>query len=206
MDGTLVDSMGYWNRLVEEYLRRKGVTPPPDLWRTIQVMTMPQSSAWLIKHFGIDGTPASVEAEMNAVMADHYRHDILSKPGVRGYLTGLRRRGVKLCVASNTPAPLVHACLGRLELLDFFGFCISGEEVGAGKDRPDIYMAAAARLGGVPENTAVYEDALFAIETARAAGFYTVGVYDRESAENWDAIRALADETVSDWEAKEAAE
>lgn len=200
MDGTLADSMGYWRHLAEEYLRSKGVRDlPADMWDDLQSMTMPQSSVWLSQRFGLDRTPEAVAEELSAVMAEHYRRDIPLKEGVRERLMALKGRGVRMCVASNTPAPLVQACLGRLEVLDLFDFCISGEEVGVGKDRPDIFLAAAARLGAAPADTAVYEDALFALRAASGAGFYTVGVYDEESAGDWQDICALADETVRDW-------
>ncbi len=200
MDGTLVDSMGYWRRVGEEYLLSKGVEDQPaDLWETLQSMTMPQSAAWLIRRFDLAVPQEQAEAEMDAVMVDHYLHDIPLKPGVMDCLTGLRARGTKMCVASNTPAPLVRACLERLGVLDLFDFCVSGEEVGVGKDRPDIFLAAAARLGSAPEDTAVYEDALFAVRSAKSAGFYVVGVYDEVGADEWDQLCALADETVTEW-------
>ena len=200
MDGTLVDSMGYWRHLGEEYLLGKGVGDlPPDLWVTLQAMTMPQSAAFFVRRFGLAGPAERVEEEMDAVMAEHYRRDVPLKRGVGEYLAALRDQGVRMCVATNTPAPLVRACLGRLGVLDMFRFCVSGEEVGAGKDRPDIYLAAAGRLGGLPGDTAVYEDALFAVRTARAAGFYVVGVADRTNREDWDEIVRLSDETVLDW-------
>lgn len=200
MDGTLVDSMEYWLRLGGEYLCSKGITElPPDLWEDLQSMTMPQSAAYLIRRFGLAGPRERLEEEMSVMMTEHYRHDVPLKDGAGEYLTTLRDRGVSLCVATNTPAPLVRACLGRLGVLDLFSFCISGEEVGVGKDQPDIYLAAAKRLGSAPRDTAVYEDALFAVRTAKAAGFYVVGVADRSNRENWDEIVRLANETVTGW-------
>ncbi len=199
MDGTLADSMDFWTHLGEEYLRRQGIAPPPDIWDTLKALTMPQAAQWLVRTFGLPGTAAGAEAEMSAVMADHYRRDVPLKPGAREYLAALRDRGVGMCLATNTPSPLVRACLSRLGVLDLFRFCISGEEVGAGKDKPDIYLAAAERLGGAPRDVAVYEDALFALQTAKAAGFYTMGVFDEACADDWPAICRLSDETVRDW-------
>ena len=37
------------------------------------------------------------------------------------------------------------------------------------------------------------------METAAKAGFYTVGVYDLNGAESWEALQAMADETITDW-------
>ena len=58
---------------------------------------------------------------------------------------------------------------------------------------PDIYHAASDFLGTKPEHTLVFEDALYAIGTAKKAGFVTVGVYDAASEKEQDKIREQAD-------------
>ena len=200
MDGTLVDSMVYWQRLGREYLTAQGVTKGVDeVLERIKAMTMAESSALFIKTFGLPGTPESVAAEMNAVMDEHYRSDIPLKPGASAYLAALKARGTKMCVATATPEPLARACLTRLGVADFFQLILSCDAVAAGKDRPDVFLEAARRLGTDPADTAVFEDALFAVRTAREAGFYTVGIYDPSGAAHWAQVQLLADETVTDW-------
>ena len=71
--------------------------------------------------------------------------------------------------------------------------------VGAGKNRPDVYDTAAKRMGAAPEETAVYEDALLAVDTARAAGYYVVGVKDESGKDQWDAIVAHTQEQILDF-------
>ena len=60
----------------------------------------------------------------------------------------------------------------------YFSFIISCDEVGVGKNKPDIFYLAANKLNAKPSEIAVYEDADFALITAKEAGFYTIGVYD----------------------------
>ena len=200
MDGTLVDSMVYWQRLGWEYLASRGVTGGVDeVLERIKAMTMAESSALFIETFGLPGTPETVEAEMNAVMDGHYRSDIPLKPGAADYLAALADRGVKLCVATATAEPLARACLTRLGVADYFQLILSCDAVAAGKDRPDVFLEAARRLGTAPAATAVFEDALFAVRTAKEAGFYTVGIYDPSGAAHWAQVQLLADETVTDW-------
>lgn len=202
MDGTLVDSMVYWQRLGREYLTAQGVTEGmEEVLECIKPMTMAESSALFIETFGLPGTPESVMVEMNAVMDGHYRSDIPLKPGAADYLAALKAKGTKLCVATATPEPLARACLKRLEVLEDFEFLLSCDAVGSGKDRPDVFLEAARRLGAAPAETAVFEDAMFALQTAKDAGFYTVGVWDASGDKHWDAMTALADETVRDWKA-----
>lgn len=85
MDGTLVDSMGYWKRLAGEYLETHGVlNPPKDILEKIKPMTMTESAALFIREFGLQGTPEQVADDMNAMMDEHYRSDIPLKAGVKG--------------------------------------------------------------------------------------------------------------------------
>ena len=198
MDGTLIDSMGFWKNLATEYLTAKGIMQiPADILERIKPMTMSESAALFKQEFGLTG---DVEAQMNAMMEEHYRNDIPLKPGAREYLHNLHRRGVRMCVASATAEQLMESCLTRLEVRQYFDFLLSCETVGAGKRSPLVYHESAKRLGAVPEEIAVYEDALYAAQTAKEAGFHVVGVYDDSGSENWLAIKKLADEVILNWE------
>lgn len=198
MDGTLVDSMHFWKNLAGEYLRSKGVSNiPEDLMEQIAPMTMSESAAFFRQEFNLMGDP---EAEMNAMMDAHYRQDIPLKPGVKACLQTLHNRGVKMCVASATAAHLMEACLGRLGVLPYFDFLLSCETVGAGKRSPLVYHTSARRLGAAPAEIAVYEDALYAVKTAREAGYFVIGVYDDSAWETWPTILKLAHESITNWE------
>ena len=198
MDGTLIDSMVFWKNLATEYLTSKGILQfPADILEQIKPMTMSESAALFRREFGLTG---DVEAQMNEMMEDHYRNDIPLKPGVREYLENLHRQGVRMCVASATAEHLMESCLTRLGVREHFEFLLSCETVGAGKRSPLVYHDAARRLGAAPREIAVYEDALYAVQTAKAAGFLVVGVYDDSAACNWQAIEQESDEVVLNWE------
>jgi hypothetical protein len=74
-----------------------------------------------------------------------------------------------------------EAALERTGVLGLFAAVVTSDDVDCGKDRPDIFLRAAADLGTAPAETLVFEDALHALRTAKAAGFPTVGVYDAAS-------------------------
>ena len=199
MDGTLVDSMPYWRSLCGDYLAAKGITGvPEDLEGRIKAMTIRESAVLLLRLFGLPGTPDTISAEINGLMERNYRETVPLKPGVRAYLDVLRGRGVRMCVASATAAPLMELCLTRLGVREYFSFLLSCEEVGAGKDRPDVYLAATRRLGAAPADTAVFEDAFHAAHTAQAAGFHVVGVRDSDG-DDWARLARTADEIIPDW-------
>lgn len=200
MDGTLVNSMGCWHRLSREYLSSKGVDEDVTaLLEEIKTMTVEESAALFLRQFQLPGTPQDVMRDMNEMMARHYRTDVPAKPGVREYLELMRDRNATLCIASATSKPLVRDCLRHLGLEPYFAFLMSCEEVGSGKSRPDVFLEAARRMGAAPSEVAVFEDSAFAAQTAKTAGFYTVGVYDEDGRAEWPEVQRVCDETIRDW-------
>lgn len=202
MDGTLVDSMGYWERLGIEYLVERGVTEEraEQAFGEISSMTLFQAVEFLLDTLHLSGTAQEMIDGMQQVMENHYRHDVLLKPGIRDYLETLKSRGCRMCVATATAEPLAKLCLERLGIGRYFEFLLSCESLGVGKGSPDIYLLAAEKMGSKPEETAVFEDALYAAQTAKRAGFYTVGVKDAGHRCNWEQLSVLADEAVEAWQ------
>ena len=204
MDGTLIDSMGYWKNLGREYLARHGITENLDeIIERIKPMTMTESAELFRTEFHLSGTKESIAAEMNQMMDEHYRKDIPLKGGVEAYIKKLHVLGVKMCVASATDVELMQDCLERLRIKKYFSFLLSCEEVGVGKREPDIYFEALKRLQEkeviLPEDVAVYEDADYAIHTAVDAGFYTVAVLDDSNKKKWEQLKAQTMESIDDW-------
>ena len=48
-------------------------------------------------------------------------------------------------------------------------------------------------MGTTPEDTCVVEDGLYAVRTANNAGYYTIGVYDASSHDDWQDLQKEAD-------------
>lgn len=201
MDGTLTDSMGYWNRLGSEYLARLGCPPlPPELQEESAALTMDGTARLFIRTYQLPQTPEQICREINALMETHYRQDVPLKPGAAAFLARLKAAGVRMCVASSTAPRLLDICLRRLGVRDYFEFLLSCEEVGVGKVRPDVYLEAARRLGAAPENTVIFEDILVAAKTAKQAGFSLGVIYDANSDGDQEQLKALADCWFTRWD------
>lgn len=201
MDGTLINSMIYWNHLGSDYLHSRGVTGDLSwLMEEVKTMTLLDSCVTFKKYYDIPESAEEIMESLKKIMADHYAHDIELKPGVKEYLDALREGGAHLCIATATAMPLVKVCLDRLQIRSYFDFLVSCEEVGAGKEEPAVFEEACRRFGaGVrPQDCAVFEDSLTAVRTANRAGFYTVAVYDASNPD-WDEMASEADEAIADW-------
>ena len=73
----------------------------------------------------------------------------------------------------------VRAALSRLGILSWFEGILTCLEMGTDKNHPDVFLAAALQMDLDPSEILVFEDALYAIQTAKRAGFRTVAVYDK---------------------------
>lgn len=193
MDGTLLDAMPVWEQASERYLNKRGITVKEKLSEVLFSMSMPQGAAYVKEKYGLSEEIDEIIAGVNEIVIEAYRNEIEPKKGVRNFLEGLKQKGIVMAVATSTDRQMAEAALFRTGLAPYFMQIFTCTEVGQGKSKPDIFYRAAECLGTRPEETWVFEDARYAIETAGEAGFCTFGVYDAASEKNQDAIREEAD-------------
>lgn len=199
MDGTLLDSMGAWGSLRADFLRRLGKEPEEGLDRRLHGLSMVEGAAYCVERYALSLEPKDLLGRLSAEMEDFYRRRVRPKPGVERLLSILKMEGVWMYVATATSRPLAEAALVTAGLGGYFRGLVTCGDVGHEKDHPAVYETALRRLRCRKEDAAVFEDSLFALRTAKAAGFRTVAVYD-PSEPNQDALRAEADEYLRSFE------
>ena len=199
LDGTLLDSMFIWDTIGEDYLRTLGKEPHEDLKETFMTLTLEEAAEYYREHYKVTLSVTEIVDSINAMVEGIYRTKVTLKPGVMAYLRLLKERGVKMCVATVTDRYLVEDTLERLGILHYFSEIFTCAEVGYGKDKPIIYQKALEHLGTAKEETFVFEDSLFALETAKIDGFPTVGVYDMHESRQ-EEMKRLADCYVRSFE------
>ena len=192
VDGTLLDSMFIWDTIGEAYLRSIGYQPKENLNETFKNMSLHQAARYYQTEYGVTQSIDEIMDGVNAMLERYYRFEVPLKPGVAELLERLRQDGIKLCIATATDRHLVEAALDRCGVLSCFGEIFTCNEVGHGKDEPDIFEAALRFLGTEKSETVVFEDSLYAIRTAKETGFPVAAVYDSHEKEQ-DKVRLLAD-------------
>jgi beta-phosphoglucomutase-like phosphatase (HAD superfamily) len=88
-----------------------------------------------------------------------------------------KRAGLRVAVASSADEIKILANLNKIGLPpDHWDAIVTGETVNAKKPAPDIFLAAAARLGLAPAQCVVIEDAVNGVQAAKSAGMRCVAV------------------------------
>ena len=186
MDGTLLNSMVFWDTFWElmgnKYCGGNKFKPTAKEEEQMRTMTNYEVCTYLHKVYKMGESPEDVQAACAGALVDFYANKVQPKPGAIEYIEYLSSKNIPMCVASGTASDLLELVLKRFDIRKYFGNIFSCVDLGAGKEKPDIYEAALAYLGTPKDETWVFEDASIAIHTATELGLNTVGIYDAENA------------------------
>lgn len=199
LDGTLLDSMYIWSEIGLKFLKNEGITPPPGVEDEFVKMSLVQAAEYYIKNYAPDKTVMDIVESINALIKDFYFEQVLLKPGVKEFLEYLKNKGVKMCVATATDKPYVEMALKRNCIDSYFTDILTCGIVGAGKDTAVIYDKSLEHLGTPKDKTFVFEDALYAIETAHKAGYKIVGINDISEKADLETVKSFCDYYINDY-------
>lgn len=197
-DGTLFDSMSVWDSAGEVYLRALGKTPKPSVGEDVRALSLQQAACYFKREYGLPLSEEEIAAGINRTVERFYIHEVLPKPGVLDFLKRMKEAGIHTCIATASDRPLIEAALARCGMTHDFEAVFTCSEVGHGKDSPAIFRTAMAHFGADRGSTVVFEDALHAVQTAKADGFAVAAVWDASEKRQAE-IRALADCYLADF-------
>lgn len=137
--------------------------------------------AYLIDKYSINTTPPEMAQEFNDLMIPVFeKENIKPMDGLMSLIHDLTKHGFRFVLASSAKRRKIDIVLGKLGLTQVFPIIVSGEdEIEHGKPAPDIFLKATEKADVNPNECMVFEDAKNGIESAKAAGIFTVGVHNK---------------------------
>ncbi len=198
-DGTLLDSMSIWEQLGARYLAAAGIAAKPELSAILAPMTLEESSRYLKAAYQLPDSVEQITAALVGLLRSFYRDEVALTPGAAEYLHRLRAQQIPMLVASSGDKALLRAAFARLQIDGYFLDILTCSELQTNKREPTIYRRAVQVLGTAPQETAVFEDALYAIQSARCAGLLTVAVADASNRAEAVRLRQTADYFIRDF-------
>lgn len=198
LDGTLIHSMGVWEKIDRAFLKKRGLGDDPEYIQALKNMNYSKAAEYTIERYQLKETPEQLMEEWDSMAEWEYGHAIELKEGARELLALLADRGIPMALATASGPNLYQAVLRHHDIEKYFSACTDVSVGLRGKDFPDIYLQAASMIGVEPKDCMVFEDLLMGICVAKAAGFQTCGVYDFSSEKDQKEIRKTADWYVTD--------
>ena len=184
-DGTLGDSLGYWewqyNEISRIYCGGKKLILSDEDDKKFRTSLITDSMKLLHKNYNIAKSAEELINYVNDSIKRFYLTEVKTKLGVVEYLEYLKNKNVKMCIASATAEAELEIAVKCCGLERYFDKLFSCSTLGFGKEKPDIFLMALDYLGTDINETLVIEDSLLALETAKKAGFKTVGIFDKNN-------------------------
>lgn len=200
LDGTLIDSMLLWRRVDREFLNKRGIEVPSDLFDHLpQGNSFIQTAQYFRDRFGLSDSVESIMQEWTDMVGWHYSNDVQLKPGARAFVTSMRRLGIPVGLGTSNSYELAEKVLTMNGIWDCFSVVVTGDMHLMGKPFPDIYIKASQLLGVAPERCLVVEDTITGIQAAKRAGMTAIAIYDEDSIPFHDEIRSTADGFCMDY-------
>lgn len=183
MDGVLIDSEPAYLEMNKRLFYDFGIEMDEEDYKAL--VGLPSIPMWtmLKKKYNLKNEVNDFLMIEKKRMHEILDSDIISKPveGVTELLGTLRKKNLKLSIASSSAKENVNFIISKLNLTGFFDFVISGEEVKNGKPSPDIFLAVSGKFRISPEKCYVIEDSTNGIMAARTAGMNCIGFTNNDS-------------------------
>lgn len=193
IDGVLLDSLKIWKCIGARYLESIGIEPEEGLDRILFPMSMEQGATYLKDHYSVPKHTEEIIEGIESLLKDFYYFEVLTKPGAGELIAFFNDEGIPLSAATSSPREHVTKALERNGIFFHSDRIFTNSEVGESKHSRKIYDMASQSMGSSSEETLVIEDSLYALKTAKAAGYITAGVYDPDGESDQDGIKNEAD-------------
>ncbi len=203
MDGVLTDSEPLINEAAIRMFREMGIEVCPEDFAPFVGAGENRYIGGVAEKYGRVIDIAVAKKRTYEIYLQLVPKSLRAFPGAVEFVLTCRREDLKTALASSADEIKIQANLRKIDLPpEGWDAIVTGEDVAHPKPQPEIFLAAARKLGLGPENCCVVEDALNGIEAAKAAGMRCIAVAQTFPAallDKADVVRpSIAEVTLTD--------
>lgn len=177
MDGVLVDSEPLINAAAIVMFREKGLVVQPEDFLPFVGAGEDRYIGGVAEHYGFPLDVPAAKKRTYEIYLDLVPSRLTAFPGAVELVHACRKAGLLVAVASSSDLIKARANLETIGLpIPFWDAVVTGQDVKNKKPAPDIFLAAAGKLGANPPQCVVVEDAVNGVQAAHTAGMRCVAV------------------------------
>lgn len=199
MDGTLIDSGWVWAKVDQEFQKQLNFQVEDGYESTIAHMTTSEMARYTISKYHLDISEQDLQNLWAQLAYEIYANEVLLKPGADQLLKSLKEKGVRLALATSCFRQLSEVTLNRNGVYHYFDTVQFSDEVGKGKEHPDLYLSCATSLEVDPENCIVFEDICPPLSVVKSLGMGFIGVQEGTDQQTEKFLRDNADYYITDY-------
>lgn len=190
MDGVIADTEPLHEKTSDIILNKYGVKVKREFF--LQFKGVKEKIVWksTVDQLGLKEDYKKLMEEKGELHLELLKKEMKPIPGALELIKKLKEK-YRLGLASSSPIVEINTILSSLKIKKFFEYIVSGEFIEKSKPYPDIYLAAAKKLGVEPKDCIVFEDAVNGVKSAKSAGMKCIAIttsFPKEKLEQADLI------------------
>lgn len=158
LDGLMFNTEDIFNEVGQLVLRRREKEMTRELLSQMMGRRAPEAIQLMIDYHTLTDTVAALIDETRELFLELAVDRLAPMPGLYTLLERIESRGLVKGVATSSGRRYLEDILRRFDLLERFAMTLTAEDVTHGKPHPEIYLAAAEKLGVRPAEMLVLED------------------------------------------------
>jgi HAD superfamily hydrolase (TIGR01509 family) len=179
MDGILIDSEPLFRVAAIRTAAELGYTLADETY--VSWMGLPPAAveAAIVSGMGADFPLDEFREGFRRCWNEHTdAHGVPAQPGIAALLAALRERDIPFSVATSTERVQALRSLELAGLAPYIDIVVAGNQVQRGKPEPEIFLAAAQKIGVAATSCVALEDSAVGVRAASSAGMLTIMVPD----------------------------
>lgn len=219
MDGTLIDSVGVWNKVDMELIKELGESEDLNEYdirqqRDNKLREFNKSEnpyidycLFLSSKYNINLTGEEILRKRFKIAQNYLKNEIDYKKCVPEFLKLLKEKKYTLIIASTMRRNSMDIyckentnIINKANINDFFSMVYTREDAKEIKPNPEIYLRIVNELQVRKEQILIFEDSLIGIESAYNAGIDVVAMYDKYSDMEREEIEKKATYNLKNYE------
>lgn len=175
MDGVVIDSEPLYREAQEQLFREYGVTIPPEDWAAIRGVTEDRFYQLAQERYNIAEPLDTLQAKGRQYVVAAFAAGLDYYDGFQAAIGPLAKR-YQLGLVTSTAQDLFRWIDDKLDLRQYFPEVVTADDTTHHKPHQEPYEEMMHRLKVTPQETAVVEDSIAGIQSALAAGVWTIAL------------------------------
>lgn len=197
LDGTLVDSMGFWRSVSRDFLKNKSIDIDDEVQHQMTTMSLEKSLAYLKDYYNLEESLEKLHQEFSKIVTDFYENKVPLKDNAIEILDYFKSKGFKIVIGTSTAENFVDIVAKKYNLYAYAEKIFTVDNVGYLKSQKEFFLKIAQTIGEDPEDVYLVDDSFLALRAAKYAGLVPIGIYDENSDDKWDIIKEEQEYCIS---------
>lgn len=210
VDGTLIDSIGIWNKTDSEMIEKYGrIKVDEDIIQRDRDNFLSNNNDkdiyieycnYLIEKYNMNITKDEFLKERYGSVQDYFVNKMDYKEYVDKVINKLYSLGYTLCIGTTTTKNQIDTYANKnikmkekVDLYKIFDYIVTKEDIKNKKPNPEVYLNILNHYEIDPKDCLVFEDSIAGIKASKSADIEVVNIYDVYADNDREEIDKLTD-------------